>query len=306
MFQSTPPRGGDLVGPRGRRYKAEVSIHAPTGGRHGWSGSGGISEVGFNPRPHGGATWPAISSRMDCPRFQSTPPRGGDIAGDCRVLQRQSFQSTPPRGGDRLSGSPHRTAHRFQSTPPRGGDVGGASVSHACTDGFNPRPHGGATGVEGCGWALWIVSIHAPTGGRPAVHPGQASIKPFQSTPPRGGDKGGTGGELVLWSFNPRPHGGATWLPGWMPGATPVSIHAPTGGRPAGIVCPVSGVPVSIHAPTGGRPITSSAPGRPGQFQSTPPRGGDRLSNWIMQTPTQFQSTPPRGGDIILHFFSGC
>jgi len=56
MFQSTPPRGGDLA----------VAMFV-------------LVRRCFNPRPRAGATGSAVVDGVDMWVFQSTPPRGGDV-----------------------------------------------------------------------------------------------------------------------------------------------------------------------------------------------------------------------------------
>src|SRR5208337_966975 len=101
MFQSTPPRRGDIGRPR-RHARDVVSIHAPAKGRPTQLATPAISCIGFNPRPREGATWRPGSRRTLPAWFQSTPPRRGDhrLAMQWRVPH--EFQSTPPRRGDLL------------------------------------------------------------------------------------------------------------------------------------------------------------------------------------------------------------
>jgi len=74
LFQSTPPRGGDLA----RLNDGESSAR-------------------FNPRPRAGATRHMMKSTGSMP-FQSTPPRGGDdVTGLARLYFTVSIHA-PARG----------------------------------------------------------------------------------------------------------------------------------------------------------------------------------------------------------------
>jgi len=141
---------------------------------------------------------------------------------------------------------------------------------------FNPRPHGGATIWIDSTFLNQVVSIHAPTGGRPDRIDTPPELRSFQSTPPRGGDQSVGGVKLRFRSFNPRPHGGAT-----------------------GTENPLKRMALQFQStpPRGGDVTVTTATAVPVAFQSTPPRGGDLLA---LETPSRqwpFQSTPPRGGD---------
>jgi len=78
----------------------------------------------------------------------------------------------------------------------------------------------------------------------------------------------------------------------------PVSIHAPTGGRPRDEANARLRELVSIHAPTGGRPgkLRIAAFSVTG-FNPRPHGGATQLSTSMVDQAVWFQSTPPRGGD---------
>ena len=142
------------------------------------------------------------------------------------------------------------------------------------------------------------ISIHAPSRGRPQDTIGKFRLAPFQSTPPRGGDKQMQETLQHHHNFNPRPLAGATKTPLW-------------------VVFPDW---ISIHAPSRGRQLTQAQELSLRLFQSTPPRGGDGFNGHKRRTGkhfnprplagatngatggeanvTLFQSTPPRGGDV--------
>ncbi len=121
MFQSTPPRGGRQVYPRGGRSGARVSIHAPAWGAT-LSFALFMSSSRFQSTPpRGGRQTAALDGSSCSSLFQSTPPRGGRLTGRGRPRPCIMFQSTPPRGGRRLTHHQGKQPWQFQSTPPRGG-----------------------------------------------------------------------------------------------------------------------------------------------------------------------------------------
>ena len=207
-FQSTPPRGGDVsaatmcvsmdcfnprphegatVKPPPSRHRKRVSIHAPTRGRHDGLH---VALTGITVSIHAPTRGrrPSYLPNDFSIKFQSTPPRGGDvIQPEVRLYLFVSIHA-PTRGRLRHLPSCIQVI-KFQSTPPRGGDAfpicydGNDFVSiHAPTRGrpqwqaitrwsstsFNPRPHEGATEVLRLKQITGLaVSIHAPTRGRP-------------------------------------------------------------------------------------------------------------------------------------------
>jgi len=227
-FQSTPPRGGDQI-KSAYLLRQAVSIHAPARGRLRTEQETGDMDVSIHAPARGRPTPKPLSSRFL--KFQSTPPRGGDMMPFQNSVTKYKFQSTPPRGGDEelsktLSLSPvsiHAPARgrragvvepvyvgEFQSTPPRGGDISQGT--------FYPSAH---------------VSIHAPARGRPCFLRGYHECFKFQSTPPRGGDPQESVYFAHYPSFNPRPRAGATFSGEFCIDFNVVSIHAPARGRPA-------------------------------------------------------------------------
>ena len=140
-FQSTPPRGGDVVGilyppplwyfnprpltgatPSSAQLPPErpISIHAPMRGRPGrWSG------------------------RLVQVQFQSTPPRGGDVPLLDIVGHQIDISIHAPIRGRQLPLQSCPLLLQFQSTLPYGGDANAVAFN----DGFD-------------------ISIHAPVWGR--------------------------------------------------------------------------------------------------------------------------------------------
>ena len=141
------------------------------------------------------------------PRFQSTPPCGGDLVPGKDFRGENDFNPRPLAGATKLESmggrqtaisihAPLRGRHSlsaqpkqkqsFQSTPPCGGDAyllrtGGApAISiHAPLRGRHKIKAGVLTAD---------ISIHAPLRGRPTVVFGEGGVATFQSTPPCGGD----------------------------------------------------------------------------------------------------------------------
>ena len=275
MFQSTPPRRGDLshrtrpqasrgFNPRPRegatrRSRAlptaeKVSIHAPAKGRR-------------------SPLWWRVTSL----RFQSTPPRRGDYAasgagGGCG----RGFNPRPREGATeparfapfRAAVSIHAPAKGrrgrwqsvgqpvlFQSTPPRRGDR--ATRSQAATNilSFQSTPPRRGDYVN---WSLdQLDQTFQSTPPRRGDHgpPRFAWARgKFQSTPPRRGD---TPGILYLWLMqqfqSTPPRRGdfatrclsATWSTGFNP--------RPREGATQGLANRRRGYDVSIHAPAKGR-----------------------------------------------------
>ena len=121
LFQSTPPCGGDGLGPVQKTADGE----------------------NFNPRPLAGAT--DISSTFDTGAgFQSTPPCGGDQCQHRREGRRQISIHAPLRGRLFML-SPHAYIIPYFNPRPLAGatDVNGAA--NILRKNFNPRPLAGAT-----------------------------------------------------------------------------------------------------------------------------------------------------------------
>ena len=182
----------------------------------------------FNPRPRAGATLAGPTCRTGTV-FQSTPPRGGDVyawrcaspscsfnprpragATVCRSHNRSCTQVSihaPARGRPAIPPPP---AMRKGFNPrPRAGATNMRRFNLPARDSFNPRPRAGATVITGHLTGNLIVSIHAPARGRPIRQIWIQNKRLFQSTPPRGGDKGDTASSTCA----------------------DVSIHAPARGR---------------------------------------------------------------------------
>ena len=189
--------------------------------------------------------------------FQSTLPRGSDLAYSFFAFNLRSFQSTLPRGSDFLSLFDLIIAHLFQSTLPRGSDQAAAAVVllhgisiHAPSRErhvlfsirrlllhFNPRSLAGATVRQVFDRMLACrISIHAPSRERRHI-------------------------QLYPWTcrhFNPRSLAGATCrfhvIYCFAPYFNPRSLAGAT-------------------ATTGSRPVV-------GLFQSTLPRGSDMQTGY--------------------------
>ena len=142
----------------------------------------------FNPRPHAGATKSGRLKVFRIGKFQSTPPCGGDTTSCPGPTKKSLFQSTPPCGGD-ADHSRTRDRGVISIHAPMRGRRSRWQVNLTLAN-FNPRPHAGATtGVD---------LLLCP--------------RPFQSTPPCGGDLVKCPVVGGLENFNPRPHAGATPL----------------------------------------------------------------------------------------------
>ena len=191
----------------------------------------------------------------------------------------RSFQSTPPRGGDGRPPALHVRAPKVSiHAPARGRRVHGSSSFQIRR--FNPRPREGATGEFTAPCPFHQVSIHAPARGRRQPEDNPVSRPVFQSTPPRGGDRG----KYTRWArprgFNPRPREGATPANPGSP-APPFCFNPrPREGATIRAMAVADLFCVSIHAPARGRPFDGSTTTLLITFQSTPPRGGDRRRRW--------------------------
>ena len=142
----------------------DVSIHAPTGARHG-KRARSSPDRGFNSRAHGGAT------RRDAPLrliscFNSRAHGGATYRIAPGKIENVQFQFTRPRGRDVRSAK--RGARRVVSI-------------HAPTGARRWRTRGGLQ--------LPQVSIHAPTGARHPRGRREPSPHKFQFTRPRGRDR---------------------------------------------------------------------------------------------------------------------
>ena len=161
---------------------------------------------------------------------------------------------------------------------------------------FNPRPLTGATGLYHVfNDNVFIISIHAPSRGRPVGPETGFRAGLFQSTPPHGGDR----------DYGPRcrccaisihaPSRGRLHLVTISLHDGFISIHAPSRGRQhAAVLC--FGVHyISIHAPSRGRRLVHSHGSGQQLFQSTPPHGGDRIRSSPVSALTNFNPRPLTG-----------
>ena len=163
MFQSAPPRGGDLEGSRAGRGKS-VSIRAPAWGRQGIRADARPNR-GFNPRPRVGATCrgckPATSRTCFNPRPRvgatscrspmagssacfNPRPRVGATRSPSPALGRSRVSIRAPAWGRRCRSSRACCSWSFNPRP-RVGATRQPTISCASTRSFNPRPRVGAT-----------------------------------------------------------------------------------------------------------------------------------------------------------------
>ncbi len=210
LFQSTPPRGGRRGSPFRVAAVRRVSIHAPARGATRDRRRRCRSIMPFQ-------STPPREGRLDQPRsivagirqFQSTPPREGrrPMTADASQLL-NGFNPRPCARGDSHERQCCRLATMFQSTPPREGRRCEHGAIDRSSDVSIHAPARGATLRSAIvGMQASRVSIHAPARG--ATVPSDvliASMRVFQSTPPREGRPG----RRRDWrrrssGFNPRP-----------------------------------------------------------------------------------------------------
>ena len=147
----------------------------------------------FNPRPREGATRRRLDVAEPIARFQSTPPRRGDLGRLGRMVDdRAAFQSTPPRRGDRSAPCASDAVDAVSiHAPAKGRPSIGDRIGHSWP-GFNPRPREGATML-----AASCIRTRASFNPRPREGATRRPIAltgmviEFQSTPPRRGDRAG-------------------------------------------------------------------------------------------------------------------
>ena len=280
------PAWGATSSPWSARH-GHVSIHAPAWGATARGRQQQVRTVSIH-----APAWGATSTMQRACRFQSTPPRGGRLAGS-RGANAVSIHA-PAWGATR----------RYR----------GRRDVHAS---FNPRPRvgGDPAGEHGCSPESQFQST-PPRGGRPVRPPRARSVGGFNPRPRVGGDLHGNARDQP-GGFNPRPRVGGDrestaegeharsriHAPAW--GATQAQIEGssvfqstpPRGGRPCGVRCSSRRLEgFQSTPPRGGRP-RGAAHDRQDltQFQSTPPRGGRPACRQHAQV-RLFQSTPPRGG----------
>ena len=169
--------------------------------------------------------------------FQFTPPRGGrpdEMANYCRG---RKFQFTPPRGGRLQVPGRNGLLDVFQFTPPRGG----------------------RRVVEYVHFLHRLISIHAPAWGATSRSCREApSVIDFNSRPRVGGDAGQTSGlsDNGEFQFTP-PRGGRPDRPCRFPGRFYFNSRPRVGGRPHSVIIQAALHMISIHAPSGGRPASA-------------------------------------------------
>ena len=141
-FQSTLPRGSDIVMSEKELTDLIISIHAPSRERPP-SASSLPLPADFNPRSLAGATITLRQAKTGAENFN---PRS--LAGATIKIQKKLKLII------------------FQSTLPRGSDVF-CSSSRCLLSDFNPRSLAGATTKAVVKWYCASISIHAPSRERP-------------------------------------------------------------------------------------------------------------------------------------------
>ena len=139
------------------------------------------------------------------------------------------------------------------------------------------------------------VSIHAPTRGATFFEAGQALVKLFQSTRPRGARHKTCNPYNLGNSFNPRAHEGRDSTPTARSSSLSFQSTRPRGARRGRRPLCRQGACFNPRAhegrDEGGRVFLISG----AWFQSTRPRGARRLRDEIDALEARFQSTRPRG-----------
>ena len=272
MFQFTRPRGARHPRVKSRVTDERFQFTRPRGAR----------------RARGRRT----STRR---KFQFTRPRGARHLR-ARVCVRLGVSIHAPTGGATSLGRRHGEAPQFQFTRPRGARRGRVQ-SATGKRGFNSRAHGGrdivlvsangkqakfqftrprgARPEDGRPSPAPTVSIHAPTGGATAVNPVDEQSALFQFTRPRGARLRATVDASREERFQFTRPRGARRGKGEATVATPVSIHAPTGGATSERDPGCGQRVVSIHAPTGGATGCGSQSNNVRRFNSRAHGGRD-------------------------------
>ena len=184
-FNPRPLAGatGHDLWPRTGHY---ISIHAPLRGRPGKRRPGELVSD-FNPRPLAGAT-DTVKYIYRYPKFQSTPPCGGDIFTVMALTDGIYFNPRPLAGATCVRCLHSQRSMNFNPRPLAGATPGRSFCPVPRMD-FNPRPLAGATGVRPIYRFRCRISIHAPLRGRlRRISYLSCSGSLFQSTPPCGGD----------------------------------------------------------------------------------------------------------------------
>ena len=138
--------------------------------------------------------------------FQSTLPRGSDIALSSNISSVNEFQSTLPRGSDDNL-CPSNLLHCIIS-------IHAPSRERLKT--FSMRSQNS------------IFQSTLPRGSDSFEHFVTSFVQRFQSTLPRGSDYKPNLGALAISYFNPRSLAGATILGIFYPNSCNISIHAPS------------------------------------------------------------------------------
>jgi len=279
MFQSTPPRRGDIPLVPDPLRGDLVSIHAPAKGRPAsppaigspkcafqstpprrgdpYSPGATLLLKRFNPRPREGATGAGGQCRANKKVSIHAPAKGRHLARVANAEPTKSFNPRPREGATRPPGSFSRRCSRFNPRPREGATPLSAVVTCFWWS-FNPRPREGATfSFDALVQILGLFQSTPPRRGD--VHPSHALAydSGFQSTPPRRGD-----GRVVMQKMRERM----------------VSIHAPAKGRRPIVTCPRFG-PLGFNPRPreGATPVCLPQEDRLVWFQSTPPRRGDGI-----------------------------
>ena len=191
--------------------------------------------------------------------FQSTPPRGGRLAGHARALDgiRRVSIHAPARGatGIERHHAPSCSDRLFQSTPPRGGRRDLASSRRSALTGFNPRPRAGGDSPLTSHARYRRVSIHAPARGATLQRSGQRAGRAVSiHAPARGATRGRRHDVIDRYGVSIHaPAQGATCVGAQHGAHDAVSIHAPARGATDRMVLLTSShSAVSIHAPARG------------------------------------------------------
>ena len=141
---------------------------------------------------------------------------------------------------------------------------------------FNPRSLAGATPIMGDAMLEGNISNHAPSRERQNAVQGQTVDFLFQSTLPRGSDKGA---DFLCLKVQ-------------------ISIHAPSRERRRRSVGAGAGGAISIHAPSRERHYFGLPTGVPNLISIHAPSRERRTTSSINFIVTLFQSTLPRGSDV--------
>ena len=121
VFQSAPPRGGDMCGRAMRPGPDSFNPRPREGATDGERVNLRVADVSIRAPARGRRRSTRDQARNSM--FQSAPPRGGDVSSSVLAISSGRFQSAPPRGGDVRPSWFRASLPMFQSAPPRGGDI---------------------------------------------------------------------------------------------------------------------------------------------------------------------------------------